>query len=165
MKEKHGFAALSLGFFAGLPLIVSVLGDLFGGVSTDWAVRRFGLRLGRASVAGLGNLLAGIAMIGAAFVHDPHLAIGLISLAVAATMFTLAATWGTCLDIGGRHVGVVSAAMNTSGQVGSFFCPPLVTALLAGTGDWNVPVLAIGGLFLGGALCWCFINPRDRVFD
>ena len=55
--------------------------------------------------------------------------------------------------------------MNNSGQVGSFFCPPLVTALLAGTGDWNVPVLAIGGLFLGGALCWCFINPRDRVFD
>ncbi len=165
LKEKHGFAALSLGFFAGLPLIVSVLGDLFGGVATDRAVRRFGLRIGRAGVAGLGNLLAGIAMIGAAFAHHPLVAIGLISLAVASTMFTLGATWCTCLDIGGRHVGVVSAAMNTAGQIGSFFCPPLVTALLAHYGDWNAPVLAIGGLFLFGALCWCVIDPRDRVFE
>lgn len=165
LKEKHGFSALSLGFFAGLPLIVSVAGDLFGGVATDWGVRRFGLRLGRAGVSGLGNLLAGISMIGAAFAHDPHVAIGLISLAVAATMFTLGATWGTCLDIGGRHVGVVSAAMNTAGQIGSFFCPPLVTAMLAYYGDWNAPVLAIGGLFLLGALCWCVIDPRDRVFE
>jgi MFS family permease len=165
LKEKHGFAALSLGFFAGLPLMVSVAGDLFGGVATDWAVRRFGLRIGRAGVSGLGNLVAGISMIGAAFAHDPHLAIGLISLAVASTMFTLGATWGTCLDIGGRHVGVVSAAMNTAGQIGSFFCPPLVTAMLAYYGDWNAPVLAIGGLFLVGALCWCLIDARDRVFE
>ena len=165
LKEKHGFAALSLGLFAGLPLIFSVLGDVFGGVATDWAVRRFGLRLGRAGVAGLGNLVAGLAMLGAAVVHDPHAAIGLISLSVACTMFTLGATWSTCLDIGGRHVGVVSAAMNTSGQIGSFFCPLLVTSLLARFGDWNVPVMVIGGLFLGGALCWCLVDPRDRVFD
>lgn len=165
LKEKHGFAALSLGFFAGLPLIVSVIGDLFGGAATDWATRRFGLRLGRAGVSGLGNLCAGLAMLGAAFVHHPIVAIGLISFAVACTMFTLGATWSTCLDIGGRHVGVVSAAMNTAGQIGSFFCPPLVTALLAHYSDWNAPVVAIGGLFLVGALCWLLIDPRDRVFD
>ena len=165
LKEKHGFAHLSLGFFAGLPLIFAVLGDLFGGTATDWASRRFGLRLGRAGVSGLGTLLAGLAMIAATRVHDPHAAIGLISLAVASTMFTLGATWGTCLDIGGAHVGVVSAAMNTAGQVGSFFCPLLVTYLLGRSGDWNTPILAIGALFLAGAACWCFIDPRDRVFE
>lgn len=165
LKEKHGFAALSLGFFAGLPLIVSVVGDLFGGVATDWGARKFGLRLGRAGISGLGNLVAGICMISAAFVHHPIAAICLISAAVASTMFTLGATWSTCIDIGGRHVSVVSAAMNTAGQIGSFFCPPLVTALLAHYGDWNAPVLAIGGLFLFGALCWCVIDPRDRVFE
>ncbi|HVU25922.1 MAG TPA: MFS transporter [Opitutus sp.] len=165
LKEKHGFAALSLGFFAGLPLIVSVLGDLGGGVATDWAVRRFGLRLGRAGVSGAGNLLAGAAMIAAAFVHQPVLAITLISLAVAATMATLGATWSTCLDIGGRHVGVVSAAMNTSGNLGGVVGPLLVTWLLAKFHDWNAPVLAIGALFIAGALCWAIIDPRDRVFD
>lgn len=165
LQEKHGFERLSLGFFAGLPLIVSVVGDLCGGMATDAATRRFGLRFGRAGVAGLGNLFAGLAMIGATLVHHPVVAICLISLAVAATMFTLGATWGTCIDIGGQHVGVVSAAMNTAGQVGAFISPPLVTYLLRAFGDWNAPVLGIGGLFLAGALCWCFVDPRDRVFD
>lgn len=165
LKEKHGFSALSLGFFAGLPLIVSVAGDLFGGAATDFVTRRFGLRWGRAGVSGLGNFIAGVAMIGATLTHHPVLAISLISLSVTATMFTLGATWGTCLDIGGAHVGVVSAAMNTAGQVGSFFGPPLVIYLLRRFDDWNAPVLAIGGLFLAGAACWFFIDPRDRVFE
>lgn len=165
LKEKHHFENISLGFFSGLPLIFAVTGDLFGGAATDWASRRFGLRFGRATVAGLGNLLAGIAMIAATLVRDPHVAIGLISLSVAATMFTLGATWGTCLDIGGAHVGVVSAAMNTCGQLGSIFGPHLVTGLLAWRNEWNDPVLAIGVLFLAGATCWLFIDPRDRVFE
>ena len=164
LEEKHGFKSVSLGFFSGLPLIAAVVGDLFGGAATDWATRRFGLRLGRAGVAGLGNLLAGIAMIGATQVHNPYAAIGLISLSVTLTMFTLGATWGTCLDIGGAHVGVVSAAMNTAGQIGSVFGPLLVTTLLARTGDWNTPIFVIGGLFLAGATCWLVIDPRDRVF-
>lgn len=164
LKEKHGFNAMSLGFFSGLPLMTAVIGDLFGGAATDWATRRFGLRLGRAGVAGLGNTLAGIAMVGATLVPHPIAAIGLISLAVMATMATLGATWGTCLDIGGQHVGVVSAAMNTAGQVGSFCTPLAVTWLLARFGDWNAPVIAIGGIFLAGAACWLLIDPRDRVF-
>ena len=97
--------------------------------------------------------------------HDPYIAIALISLAVTLTMFTLGATWGTCLDIGGAHVGVVSAAMNTCGQIGSIVSPPLITWLLARTGDWNFPVLRIGAIFLLGAACWLVIDPRDRVFE
>jgi nitrate/nitrite transporter NarK len=165
LEEKHGFKTTSLALFSGLPLVAAVAGDLFGGATTDWATRRFGLRIGRGGVAGLGNLLAGFAMIGATQVHSPYAAIGLISLAVTLTMFTLGATWGTCLDIGGAHVGVVSAAMNTTGQIGSVFGPTLVTTLLARTGEWNTPVLAIGGLFIAGATCWLVIDPRDRVFE
>ena len=165
LKEKHHFTALSLGFFSGLPLLVAIAGDLLGGTATDWATRRFGLRFGRAGISGLGNLFAGTAMIGAAFAPNPYLAIGLISLAVAATMFTLAATWATCLDIGGAHVGVVSAAMNTTGQLGAVGGPLMVTWLLQRFGDWNAPVVAIGCLLMAGAGCWCRINPRDRVCE
>ena len=165
LEEKHGFKAVSLGLFAGLPLFTSVLGDLFGGVATDWAVRRFGLRFGRAGVAGLGNLFAGLAMIAATQVHNPIAAICLISLAVTATMFTLGAMWSTCQEIGGAHVGVVGAVMNTAGQLGAIGGPPMVTYLLARFGDWNAPVLAIGGLFVVGATMWLIVDPRDKVFE
>jgi MFS family permease len=165
LKEKHHFDALALGFFSGLPLMCAVVGALSGGVITDWAARRFGLRIGRAGVAGVGNTIAGLAMISATAVPHPVAAIGLISLAVMATMATLGATWGTCLDIGGRHVGVVGAAMNTAGQIGGFFTPLIVTWLLSRYGDWNAPVLAIGGIFLLGAACWLLVDPRERVFE
>ena len=42
LQEKHGFAATALGILSGLPLVLSVVADLFGGVTTDWAVARFG---------------------------------------------------------------------------------------------------------------------------
>lgn len=89
----------------------------------------------------------------------------LIAVAVGASMFTLGAAWGTCLDIGGSHAGVVSATMNTSGQISSVLSPLMVTYLLGRFGDWNAPLYVMGGLFLFGAVCWCFIDPRRRVFE
>lgn len=166
LKEKHHFDAVQLGFFAGLPLILSVAGDLFGGVTTDKLTKRFGLRIGRCGVGAVAYTLAGSSMIAAALVPQPQLAAVLISTAVACSMFTLAASWSTCLDIGGNHAGVVSAAMNTSGALSSVVSPLMVTWLLKQfNNDWNMPLFVMGGLFLNGALCWGFINPQKRVFD
>lgn len=166
LRERHGFNdALSLGFFSGLPLLLSVGGDLFGGVATDVATKRFGLRVGRTGVGALAYLVAGGAMITAGLVTGPVLAAWLIAIAVGASMFTLGASWSTCLDIGGSHAGVVSAAMNTSGQIGSVLSPFLVTFLLARLGDWNLPLYVMGGLFLMGAFCWGLIDPRQGIFE
>ncbi|MEI6862645.1 MAG: MFS transporter, partial [Verrucomicrobiota bacterium] len=117
LKEKHHFDANALSFYSGLPLFMAIAGDLCGGTVTDWAVRHFGLRWGRAGVVVTGNLIAGIAMIMATMVSQPVAAICLFSVGATATMFTLGATWATCQDIGGAHVGVVSAAMNTAVQI------------------------------------------------
>ncbi|MDD4869390.1 MAG: MFS transporter [Kiritimatiellae bacterium] len=165
LKEKHSFETLQLGLFAGLPLILSVAGDLFGGITTDVVTKRFGLRVGRCAVGAIAYVLAGGAMILAGLAHQPLLAATLIALAVAASMFTLGASWSTCLDIGGNHAGVISAAMNTSGALSSVLSPLLVTWLLRLYGDWNVPLYVMGGLFLMGAVCWSLIDPRKRIFD
>lgn len=165
LAEKHGFEAISLGFFAGLPLIMSVMGDLLGGVTTDAVASRYGLRMGRAAVGVVAYIVAGVAMLMATVVGHPVLAGALIAVAVGASMFTLGAAWGTCLDIGGSHAGVVSATMNTSGQISSVLSPLMVTYLLGRFGDWNAPLYVMGGLFLFGAVCWCFIDPRRRVFE
>jgi len=165
LKEKHGFETLQLGLFAGLPLILSVAGDLFGGVTTDVVTKRFGLRIGRCAVGASAYVLAGGAMIFAGITHQPMLAAILIASAVAASMFTLGAAWSTCIDIGGNHSGVISAAMNTSGALSSVLSPLLVTWLLRLYGNWNVPLYVMGGLFLMGAVCWSLIDPRKRIFD
>ncbi|MGW8256612.1 MAG: hypothetical protein ACWGMZ_03910, partial [Thermoguttaceae bacterium] len=101
----------------------------------------------------------------AAVSFNPVMAACLIAAAVAASMFSLGAAWGTCIDIGGNHAGVVSAAMNTSGQIGSLICPVATIALVKIMGDWNAPLYLIGVLFLVGAVCWCFIDPRQQIFE
>ncbi len=163
LKEKHGFESASLGFFAGLPLAMSVLGDLFGGLATDRLTRRFGPRVGRTGLGAAAYAAAGGAMIAAGCLGEPSLAALCIALAVAASMFTLGAAWGTCLDLGGNHAGVVSAAMNTSGQVGSVLCPLMVTYLLAQTSEWNAPLWVMGGLYLLGSCAWLGVDPRKRI--
>jgi MFS family permease len=165
LKEKHGFDALALGFFSGLPLLLSVGGDLLGGVATDALTKRFGLRLGRAGVGALAYGIAAGSMVLAGIVTQPVLAAWLVAVAVGASMFILAAAWSTCMDVGGSHVGVVSAAMNTAGQVGSIASPLLVTFLLGLTGNWNVALYVIGGLYAMGAVCWVLIDPRQKIFD
>jgi MFS family permease len=165
LKEKHGLTEAALGVFAGLPLVLSVAADLLGGLTTDWAAARFGLRLGRSGVGCLAYLAAGLAMFLAVFSAGPMAAATWIAVATAASMFTLGAAWATCLDIGGNHAGVVSATMNTAGQVGSLLSPVLVTVLAEQFADWNAPLYLIGLLFLVGAVSWCFVDPRRRVFD
>jgi len=89
-----------------------------------------------------------------------------IALALAATMFTLGAAWGTCLDIGGNHAGVVSAAMNTAGQVGSLLCPLIVAYTLKWfDSNWNIVLYLMGAMFLVGTVCWGLINPRKRILQ
>lgn len=164
LKEEHGFDSMRLGFFTGLPLILSVAGDLCGGVATDAVTRRFGLRAGRTAVGAVACLAAGGAMMLAATSAHPLLAAWLVAIALAASMFTLGAAWSTCIDIGGKHTGVVGAAMNTSGQIGGILSPLLVVWLQKRYG-WDAPLLCIGGLFLVGAVAWLFVDPEKRVFD
>lgn len=165
LKERHGFDVVSVGLFAGLPLILSVAGDIFGGVVSDAVTRRFGLRWGRAGVGAAAYFVAGGAMVLAANVDNAVLAATSLSLSLAAAMFMLAPAWSTCLDIGGRHAGVVSAAMNTTGQIGGALSPLMVTYVLAQTGNWNTPLVVMGGLFFAGAFCWLLVNPNIRVFE
>ncbi|MBK5290987.1 MAG: MFS transporter [Acidobacteriia bacterium] len=163
LEQQRGFTAQQLGFFSGFPLILSVVADLTGGVATDWLVRRLGLRLGRAIIGGLSYLVAGIAILVSIASPNPVIAAVLIAVAAAASMFSLGASWAACIDIGGRHAGVVSAAMNTAGQIGAVISPMLLAWLVERFSDWSIPLYLMGGLYLMAAVCWLFINPRRTI--
>ncbi len=164
LREQHGFDSMRLGFYTGLPLMLSIVADLLGGVATDAATRRFGLRIGRAGVGAVSYLTAGGAMFLATTVSQPELAAWCLAIGVAASMFTLGASWGAVIDVGGSHTAIVGAAMNTAGQIGSIACPLLVVSLQKHY-DWNAPLYLIGALFLVGATAWAFINPHRRIFE
>ena len=60
-------------------------------------------------------------------------------------MFSLGASWAACIDIGGRHAGVVSAAMNTAGQIGAVISPILLAWVVDRFSDWSIPLYLMGG--------------------
>lgn len=163
LAEQRGFQKESLSFFSGLPLLLSVFGDLSGGAVTDFATRRFGLRLGRSGIAVIGYAVAGVAMLGSVLSTTPVMAASLIAVSVAASMFTLSASWAACIDIGGEHTGILSAAMNTTGQIGSILSPVLTGWVVTHFSDWQTPLLIMGGLYAASAVCWMFVDPRKRL--
>lgn len=165
LSEEHGLSTMWLAFFAGLPLVLSVLADVVGGVMTDWAVGYAGPRLGRIGVGFAAYAIAGIVMLCAAVTTNPMLAGFLVAFATAASMALLATAWATCQDVGGNHTGVVSATMNTAGQLGGVASPILINLLVERFNDWGLAISMIGILFLFGAVCWLFIDPRVKVFS
>jgi hypothetical protein len=55
--------------------------------------------------------------------------------------------------------------MNTAGNFGGIFSPIVAIWAKDHFHSWDAPLYVIGGLFVVGAVCWCFIDPNDRVFD
>ena len=164
LKQRHGFDAGSLGLFAGLPLLVSMPGDLLGGVATDRLVARVGLRLGRTGLGAAAYVIAGIALLVAARSSTPVLAASLIAAATGLTMFTLGAAWGTVIEVGREHVSVVGATMNSTGNLAAMLNPLIVAYSVQWFGNWDVPLYLMGGLFLVGAFCWTLVDPAKPVF-
>jgi MFS family permease len=163
LKDTRGFSSLALGILAGLPLTLSAIADILGGVTTDAMTARFGLRIGRAAVGGGSLAAAGIFLMTGTFVENAVLAAVLISLAAASSNFLLGAAWGTCLDIGGSHSGVVSAAMNSSGAVGGMLSPIILGFVVQNFATWSAPMYFTGVLYILGGLCWLGIDPRKPI--
>ena len=165
LRVRHGFDETSLAIFAGLPLIVSVPGDLLGGVVSDRLVARYGLRVGRCGLGAVAYAVAGVALLAAAAASSAVVAATLIAVATGLTMFTLGAAWGTVMEVGRNHVAVVGATMNSAGNLAAMLSPLIVAYSVQWFGSWNLPLYVMGVLFLAGAFCWTLVDPARPVFE
>jgi len=160
LMKARGMATGELALFSGLPLLLSAIADVTGGFTTDVLSRKFGVRIGTCSVGGGAYLLAAIFMLAGTLAGDPRLAGTLIAVGGAFSMFTLAPSWATAIGLGGRNTGLLSAVMNTSGQVGGVFSPIVLAFLVDRYGDWSLPLHVLSALYFLAAICWLFIEPR-----
>lgn len=163
LAEQRGFEKGALAAFSGLPLLLSVGGAMFGGLTTDFLSKKFGLRFGRCSIGVVGYLVAGSAMVLAAREQDSQQAAVLIALATAASMLPLAAHWAVAIDIGREHSGVLSACMNTTGQIGSILSPYIAAYLVENYANWALPLYVMASLYAFSSLCWLLVRPSAAV--
>ena len=160
LSQTYNMSAYDRGIYATLPLLGGACGGPLGGYLNDWLIRRTGDRRRARVLVGLAGkgtaavlLVAGIILC----FHDP--------VAFSVTLFfvklfgdwSLAGSWGTVTDIGGRATATVFAFNNTVAGVGAVIAPPLL-GLLAAKHGWDAVFLAVAATYALCAISWLLID-------
>lgn len=153
-----GIAEKDLTYSASLPFVLAAAGCWFGGSISDALVKRIGIDWGRRVVPMVGLALSGLVMIGATVTTSTTLAVIFLALGLAFMDLTAPVAWAIAIGLGGKNSGAVSGAMNTSGLLGGTVTSAAVGYMISGTGSYNTPVIALGGLLLLGAVFCFFIR-------
>jgi MFS transporter, ACS family, glucarate transporter len=151
----------SVSFFSIAPLFFGGIGNPF----SVWLASKLGPAIG--GVARTRRLMAYLGFTGAAGflvlstrLGDPLLATLAIGMASFSNDLVMPGAWGACMDVGGKHAGSLSGAMNMSGNIGGAMCPLAIGYILRWTGhNWNMTFYVSAAIYLGGILCWKFLDP------
>ncbi|MBV8728742.1 MAG: MFS transporter [Acidobacteriia bacterium] len=163
LHDSRGMTLAKMGFYASLPLLAGVLGDLAGGWCSDAVLRVTGkVNLARRWVAIAGFLLSGTATIPAVLARDPRVSVAFYCVAFFALEWTVGISWAVTLDIGGDFAGSVSAVMNSLGNIGGAISAPVVTYFATRLG-WNVPFYTTSALCAMAVLLFLRIDASQKI--
>jgi sugar phosphate permease len=163
LRESRGVTLAQMGFYASLPLLAGVAGDLLGGWVSDRVLHRTcNANLARRWVAIAGFVCCAAATVPAALTQDVQLSVAFYSIAFFSLEWTVGISWAVPLDIGGDFAGSVSAFMNMCGNIGGAIAAT-VLGWLVGWFGWNVPFLITGALTAVAALLYLKIDASRRI--
>ena len=165
LHDSRNLDLKKMGFYASLPLLSAVLGDLVGGWLSDWlAEHRKDLRLARRNVGAAGFLIAALAIVPAALTQDVPTCIWLTCIGVFGLEATVGVSWAIPLDIGKDYAGSVAAVMNTFGNTMGAIST-LIVGFVAARYGWDKPFLIAAGLCaLASVLFWRIDASRQIEF-
>ena len=93
-------------------------------------------------------------------IQDPVLAMVVMSLSSFMAELSGPVSWTTSMDLGGRYVGTLSAAMNMMGHFGGAVAPAVIGYILEYTdGNWTMAFYASSAIYFLGVFCWMVIDP------
>lgn len=161
--ERH-MAWLKIGFFAVLPFIAASVGVMFGGVLSDWLLRR-----GRsANVARKLPIIAGLLLAStivlANYVDSNEAVIAILSVAFFAQGMA-ALGWTLVSDIAPEGLlGVTGGIFNLAANLAGIVTPLVVGFIVAATGSFVGALVFIGAIALVGALSYIFVvGDLERI--
>jgi sugar phosphate permease len=165
LANGRGIAKEDLTFMTSLPFILGMAGCLIGGFSSDFLVKKWGLKWGRRSVGMIGLLLSGVCILVASnlSIENNSTAMIFLALGLAFKDFTLPVAWSVAADIGGKRAGVIAGTMGMCGHIGSSIMSVGYGYLKTATGSWEIPTQAIGCFVILGGILWMWVDASKPI--
>jgi len=163
IRSAH-FSERQMGFYAALPFLCGIIGNLAGGVVSDSLVKRYGLKFGRRVVLSIALIVGSGMLMGMSLVSGKAAVVALACLGFGVTDLMLPSAWSLCLDIGGEFAGTVSGVMNTAGQFGGALCTVLFGYMIRMTGSYNKPLWLVAFMVLCAALIFARVDASKTLF-
>jgi MFS family permease len=163
MELGRGFDKTELTYAVAVPFIMSMIGNIAGGHLTDKLTQKYGIKIGRKALGSTSLTVSAICMFLAAFIPGKMAVFVFLSLCFGIFDLMLPSAWALCIDLGKRHAGTISGAMNTAGNIGGFCCGILFGELVQQSGNYNLPLYMIAVMLLVSAVLFVFINPEKPI--
>jgi ACS family glucarate transporter-like MFS transporter len=164
LVRVRGFSLTQGGFYGAIPYLAIALAAPLGGQFSDFAVRRFGKRLGQRLAVWVGMFSSAILLWEGAHAGNKVTAILLLAAAAGFNMFAAVTFWAACIDLGQQYSGSVAGLMNTFGNLGGFFSP-IVTAYIASAFGWTAALTLAAFVTVGSGLCWLVVDTTRGIAD
>jgi MFS family permease len=162
LVKGRGFTEKAL-LLSTLPFICGALANSLGGYTSDYMVKKLGLKWGRRSVAIFGLGSSALFTVLTVLTQHKILALVFLALSYGGSDFMLPTAWAVCLDIGKKYAGAVTAAMNTAGQIGSFISSVLFGYFVTASGSYDFPLIPIAVMLTVSAVLWLKIDPTKEL--
>jgi len=155
--EKRGMSIEKVGFVAMLPAICGCIGGVFGGIFSDWLLRRgCSLTFGRKLPIVLGMLLSCV-MIVCNYVHAISIVVAIMCLAFFGKGFG-ALGWSVVSDTSPKEItGLSGGLFNTFGNTAALTTGIIIGYLIHKTGSFASALVYVGANALGAIFCYLFV--------
>lgn len=158
LVNARGFAVQTMGWLGIIPTVAGFAGVVSGGTLSDVLLRcGYSPRFARAQAPALCVLLGVPVILAAAFVPWRELSVACLSLYMFLANLGGGACWAIPVELSPKHVGAISGFMNGAGNLAGIFGPMSAGFLVAATGNWTLPFLAIAGLLSVAGLVFYFL--------
>ena len=144
---------------SALPFVFGACANLASGATSDFLLRRYGLKAARRWVGQVGLASGSLFALLATFAHSKSATLLLLSLCFAGICFYQSIGFPTCIDVARKWPGSMSGALNMASQVGAFVSGVAFGYLAAVSGSYDVPLLFMAFVLGCGALLWFKIDP------
>jgi MFS transporter, ACS family, glucarate transporter len=165
MELGRGFSKRELTYVVAVPFLMSMIGNIAGGMLSDKFSIKYGLKTGR-RLLGVGALaVSSVFMFLAGFIPGKIQVFVFLSLCFGVIDLMLPSAWAICTDIGKRYAGAVSGAMNTAGNIGGFLCASVFGYVVDASGNYNMPLYVIAGMLLISAFLFLRLDPSKPLTE